>query len=209
MRRIDISMPLTPGMPQFPGDPPFTSEPTHAIARGDHYNVSRLSFGSHAGTHVDPPIHFLPGGATIDRVDLDLLNGPCTVVGVARDCAAITPSDLPLFSPSTRRVLFRTANSERWARGEAFFSDYVALTLPAAEELLRRGVRLVGVDALSIESDPGETYPVHHHLLRGGALILAGLLLADVAPGPYELECLPLALRDGDGGPARALLRTP
>jgi len=201
-------MPLRPGMPAFPGEPDFVSEPTQSLSRGDAYSTSRLTFGSHAGTHIDPPRHFLPNGEAVDQIDLEILNGPCLVVGVDRHRAEVGPSDLPPFPPGTQRVLFRTANSERWLRNGPFFPDYVALGLPAAEELLRRGVRLVGIDALSVESDPHGRFPVHHLLLGGGALILEGLLLAEVAPGPYELECLPLRLKGGDGGPARAILRT-
>jgi arylformamidase len=209
MRRFDISMPLQPGMAAFPGDPEFVSEPTHSLSRGDAYSASRLSFGSHAGTHVDPPRHFLPDGEAVDHIDLGILNGPCLVVGVDRTRLEVGRSDLPPFPSETRRVLFRTSNSERWARDGGYFPDFVALTLSAAEELLRRGIRLVGIDALSVESDPQLRFPVHHLLLRGGALILEGLWLAEVPPGPYELECLPLRLHEGDGGPARAVLRAP
>jgi arylformamidase len=209
MRRIDISMPLHPGMPAFPGDPGFRSEPVRSLARGDPYALSLLAFGSHAGTHIDPPRHFLPEGTPVDRVDLDVLNGPCVVVGVDARKAEIGPADIPALPPGTRRVLFRTANSERWSRGEGFFPDYVALALPAAESLLRQAVRLVGIDSLSVESDPSEKYPVHRRLLGEGVLLLEGLCLAEAPPGLYDLECLPLPLRDGDGGPARAVLRAP
>ncbi len=195
-------------MAAFPGDPGFTSQPTHSLDRGDPYALSRLTLGSHAGTHIDPPLHFLREGLSADRIDLGILNGPAQVVGVDRDRLEVGASDLPPFPPGIDRVLFRTRNSERWARDEPFFPDYVALSLPAAEELRRRGVRLVGIDSLSIESDPEGRYPIHHLLLGRGVLILEGLQLADADPGPYELECLPLRLAGGDGGPARAVLRT-
>jgi arylformamidase len=208
-RMIDISMPLAAGMAAFPGDPEFRSVPQHSLARGDAYSVSSLAFGSHAGTHLDPPCHFLLGGATIDQIDLAVVNGPCVVVQVASDRREVGPSDVAEVPAGARRVLFRTSNSERWARSGAFFSDYVALTPEAAGALLNRGVRLVGIDSLSVESDPTGKFPVHHRLLGGGALILEGLELANAPPGPYELLCLPLRLRGGDGGPARALLLAP
>ncbi|MCI4365764.1 MAG: cyclase family protein [Thermoplasmata archaeon] len=202
-------MSLHAGLAVFPGDAPFRSEPSHSVARGDPYSVSTLQFNSHAGTHVDPPSHFLQGGLSADRLDLAALNGPCLVLGVDSARRVIGPSDLPEFAAGTQRVLFRTSNSQRWAREEGFFSDYVALSLPAAEELVRWKVSLVGIDSLSIESDLTGKFPVHRRLLEAGTIILEGLLLADVAPGPYNLECLPLKIRDGDGGPARAVLRTP
>jgi arylformamidase len=209
MRRIDISMPLFPGMPSFPGDPPFLVTSVSSIARGDPYDLSGLSFGSHAGTHLDPVGHFVPGGATADEIDLEVLNGPCRVVDVDPSVTSVGVDDVAKVPFGTVRALLRTANSARWASSLTFFSDYVGLTPAAATALVERGVRLVGIDALSIENDPTESFPVHHSLLRRGTLILEGLLLAAAPAGEYRLECLPLRLRDGDGGPARAALVTP
>jgi arylformamidase len=207
MRRIDLSMPLRAGMPTFPDDVEFRTSQVRSLGDGDPYTSSQLVLGSHTGTHVDPPIHFLPDGLAVDRLDLAALNGPCLVVDIRAGSARIGPEDLPAFPPETTRILFRTANSPRWARGEGFFSDYVALTLEAAHELVRRKIRLAGIDSLSIESDPEEKYPVHHALLGAGIPILEGLLLADAPPGEHMLDCLPLRLEGGDGGPARAVLR--
>jgi len=206
MRRIDISMPLYPGMPTFPGDRPFGTTRLSSIDRGDPYNLSELSLGSHAGTHVDPPAHFVPGGATTDQLDLEVLNGPCQLVEVDPGSTAVEPSDVARVPKGTTRVLFRTANSPRWARSLTFFPDYVGLTAPAADALLAQKVRLVGLDSLSIENDPTGRFPVHHALLPRGTLILEGLLLQEAPAGRYTLECLPLRLRAGDGGPARATL---
>ncbi len=195
-------------MPAFPGDPPFESEPAHAIARGAPYNLSTLRFGSHVGTHVDPPLHFLPGGAAIDAIDLSALNGPCRVVGVPPSSIEVGPRELSDVPAGTDRVLLRTANSDRWRSRLEYFPDYVAVSLDGADALLDRGCRLVGIDSLSIERDPSGRFPVHHRLLGAGALILEGLLLSEVPAGGYDLECLPLRLQGGDGGPARAVLRT-
>jgi arylformamidase len=208
MRRVDISMPLFAGMPMFPGDPPFESRSVSSLAGGDPYDLSALSFGSHAGTHIDPPSHFLRGGVTVDRLDLDVLVGPCRVVEMGPSTTTIGAKEAGDVPRGTVRVLFRTANSTRWKRELSFFPDFVGLTVAAAEVLLERGVRLVGIDALSIENDPTETYPVHRALLGRGVVLLEGLVLADAPTGEYRLECLPLRLKDGDGGPARATLVT-
>jgi arylformamidase len=202
----DISFPIREGMPGFPGDPSPTLRPVSEIAHGAPYNLSLVSMGTHTGTHVDPPVHFLPGGDPIDRVDVARLNGPATVVRVAEGVPSIDRSIASAVPVGTERVLFRTVNSTRWDRDEGFFADYVALDPEGAGELLRRGVRLVGLDALSIERDAGGKFPVHHALLGGGALILEGLRLGAVEAGEYELRCLPLRLVGGDGGPARAIL---
>lgn len=206
MRRIDVSMPIYSGMPSFPGDPEFVATRFRSMDRGDPYNISGLSFGSHAGTHVDPPVHFVPGGLTIDQVDLEALNGPCIVAQVDPRSSSVRAGDVAKLPPGVERVLFRTANSPRWAKSLSFFPDYVGVSPEAAEQLVERRVRLVGIDSLSIENDPSGRFPVHHTLLSRGSLILEGLLLAAAPPGEYVLECLPLRLRDGDGGPARATL---
>ncbi|MCI4327811.1 MAG: cyclase family protein [Thermoplasmata archaeon] len=209
MRILDVSMPISAGMPTFPGDPGVTVRPARQLAGGDPYNLSVWSFGSHAGTHVDPPLHFLPGGAPADQLDLAVLNGPCVVVVVDPARPRIGRDDVARVPVGATRVLFRTANSVRWARSEAFFGDYVALAPDAADALLDRGVKLVGIDSLSVESDPAEKYPVHHALLGAGTVILEGLRLDLAEPGPYNLRCLPLRLVGGDGAPCRAVLVAP
>lgn len=208
-RRLDVSMPLFAGMPVFPGDLPFSDRPLKRIEHGDPYSLSALAFGTHAGTHVDPPCHFVAGGATTDQLDLDLLNGPCRVVDVPETATSVGAAEVERVPPGTTRVLLRTANSARWRRGLEFFPDYVALGPDGAKALLDRGIRLVGIDALSIESDPTGTFPVHHALLGAGALIIEGLLLDGAPAGEYELACLPLKVRGGDGGPARVTLSAP
>ncbi len=202
-------MPLFVGMPVFPGDPPFGTQRTHSIDRGDPYNLSTLTFGSHAGTHVDPPVHFVTEGATIDRIDLGILRGPCRVMAIPRSAGSVGPRELSGVPSGIERLLLRTANSNRWQRRVEFFPDYVALAPEGADLLIERGIRLVGIDSLSIERDATGKFPVPHRPLGSGSRILEALLLAEVPPGPYVLECLPLRLRDGDGGPARAALASP
>lgn len=206
---LDVSMPLREGMPAMPGDPPVELRPLARLDAGSPFNLSRLTLGTHAGTHLDPPGHFLPGAPLADRLDLRLLNGECRVVRVPSRAGTISPAELERVPQGTKRVLLRTANSTRWARKLEYFADYVGLSLEGARLLLRRGVRLVGIDSLSIEHDLSERFPVHRELLGNGAVILEGLLLAGARPGRYELRCLPLRVQDGDGGPARAVLFPP
>lgn len=193
-------------MPVFPGDVEFGLRASRRIRDGDRYNLSRITLGTHAGTHIDPPLHFIDGGAAVDEVDLGAMNGPCRVWPVPDRVASITARELSGVPGGTERVLLKTSNSARWNASRAFFPEYVALDDSAAQYLVESGVRLVGIDGLSIESDPSERFPVHHRLLSAGVLILEGLELFGVPPGDYELRCLPLRLRGGDGGPARALL---
>jgi len=208
VRTIDVSMPLFEGMPRFPGDPPFATEPVARLALGGPYDLSRLTMGSHTGTHLDPPSHFVPGGVPVDGVDLDALNGPCQVVAGGANGRSVTAAEAETVPPGTARLLWRTPNSARWARRLAFFDDFVGLSLGAAERLVERGVRLVGIDALSVENSGSETYPVHRRLLERGVVILEGLLLEEAPPGRYDLQCLPLRWRGGDGSPSRVVLTT-
>ena len=189
-RLIDISLELGPDTPVFPGDPPVEVE---TICEAP-FRLSRLVMTTHSGTHLDAPAHFIPGGATLAELSLEALSGPCWVLAV--EATAIAPADLAAHWPArpVSRLLLRTG-------GKA------GLTEAAAHWLVKRGVSLVGIDALSIETDDS-TYPVHHALLGEGVLILEGLALSHVTPGPYELLCLPLKVTAPDGAPVRAALRS-
>lgn len=207
MRIYDITVPLSPTLPVYPGDPTVDITPIAEIARGDAANVSRMVLSTHSGTHVDAPRHFLPQGSTIDAVDPHLLLGPAQVYEFpyARHLTAEDLHPLPL--GNVRRVLFKTLNSALWAQ-PGFQTTYTALTASAAHLLVARGVQLVGIDYLSVDAFENQEFPVHRILLSAGVLILEGLNLHAVPPGPYELLVLPLLLHHGDGAPARALLRT-
>jgi arylformamidase len=209
MRTIEISFPIEEGMPAFPGDPPVTIRKSRSIDWGDPYELSVLSMGSHTGTHVDPPVHFLPGGATVDQIDLSTLNGPCYVLHVPDGTGTVGAAEIDRLPEGADRVLLRTRNSPRWESSDAYFPEYVALDIEGARRLVARGVRLVGVDALSIDGPSAREFPVHRALLGAGVVVLEGLRLAGAREGAYELRCLPLRISGGDGGPCRAVLVEP
>jgi arylformamidase len=209
MRWYDISMPVHPGMAVFPGDPAVRVRRLRSLSAGDEYGLSELSMGSHTGTHVDPPAHFLSGGETVDQIDPGLLNGPCYVLRVPDTAGSIGPSELGRAPATVERLLLRTRNSERWAAGESYFDDHVALTLEGAETVVGRGIRLVGIDGLSVEAGGSDGHPVHRRCLSAGVILVEGLCLDRIPEGPYELRCLPLRLLEGDGAPARAFLCAP
>jgi arylformamidase len=205
---IDISVPLLPGMPVWPGDGDFRIVPVKRMATGDKNNVSRLDCGVHTGTHVDAPWHFLKEGNTVEQLPLDAMLGEAFVAYLPEVdvITAETLSQLTLPAGATR-LLLRTRNSELWETGVAEFrKDFVALTSDAAQWLVDQGIRLIGVDYLSVHRY-GDNAPTHQILLRAGIVIVEGLNLAGVAPGKYELICLPLRLNGADGAPARAVLR--
>jgi arylformamidase len=207
MKTYDISIPITPTMPTYPGDPPVSIVPEKQIAKGDRSNVSRLSLGNHTGTHVDPPVHFVPGGKTVDQLDLNVLYGPARVVDMTHVERVITARDLECARIPKRaaRVLLRTRNSSLWERA-GFQKDFVALAPDAAQWLVDRGVKLIGIDYLSVEAFGAREPQTHRTLLGAGIIVVEGLNLREIAPGNYTLICLPLKIQNGDGAPARAIL---
>jgi arylformamidase len=203
----DISLPISESLVVWPGDPPVRiTQPLH-LDRGDEATVSHLDMGAHTGTHVDAPAHFIPEGSGVDALDLNVLVGPALVVHAleADALSAEVLATLPI-PPGTERILFRTRNSELWARGEhAFQEDFVAIIEDGARWLIERGTRLVGVDYLSVAPFDDVT-PTHRALLRAGVVPLEGLNLSGIEPGVYQLVCLPLKIADADGAPARTIL---
>lgn len=201
----DLTVTLRAGMPTYDGEP----GPTRALLKifeRDGVNVSVVSLGAHTGTHVDAPVHFLPGREGVDQLPLPAMLGPCWVVEVrgqghvdARDLeAAGVPSD-------AERVILNTGNSRFWD-DDHFHRDFRALTTAAARWLVARGVRLIGIDYLSIDPYEAREAPAHQVLLGAGVVVLEGLDLRGVPAGRYELVCLPLKLQGSDGAPARAVL---
>jgi arylformamidase len=207
MRVIDISLPISESLAVWPGDPPIRiTQPAH-LDRGDVATITRLDMGAHTGTHVDAPAHFIAGGPGVDAIDLNVLVGPALVVRVP-EADAVSARVLEELSipPGTKRVLFRTRNSERWASGgNEFWEDFVGITEDGARWLVEHAIRLVGMDSLSVGpfADP---VPTHLVLLGAGMVAVEGLNLSAVAAGTYQLVCLPLKIVGADGAPARVIL---
>lgn len=206
MKIYDVTLPLSEDMIVYPGDPPVKIERKSAISKNEAaYNLSHYSFGSHSGTHVDPPNHFIMNGVTVDKLPLELLMGRARVVEVT--AARIDEAVLEEFDfTADARVLFKTRNSYL-LNGKNFVGDYVYVTAGAARLLVSNGIKVVGIDYLSIEKFGDESFETHRTLLGAGTVIIEGLDLREVEPGDYEMICLPLKVRDGDGAPARVVLR--
>jgi arylformamidase len=202
----DISVPLRPGMPVWADEIAVENMPVSTVAR-DEAAVSRLVMGTHTGTHVDPPSHFIEGGDGVDKLPLDAMIGPCVVRRFSTRFE-VTADDLQAASipEGTVRLLLATPSAELWDV-PGFHTNYTGLALSGAEWCLAHGVRLVGIDYLSIERvDSPSAWQTHKTLLGAGVVILEGLDLRAVPEGEYTLVCLPLKLEGGDGAPARAVL---
>lgn len=206
MKIYDVTVPLSKELVVYPGDPQVRIERKSIINKNDSkYNVSRIAFGSHTGTHIDPPFHFIEDGITVDNLPLEMLIGRARVVEVTApriDEAVLEEFDFT----ADVRVLFKTRNSYLWS-SKSFVEEFVYITPGAARALVNEGIKVVGIDYLSVEKFGAKEPETHLTLLKAGTLIIEGLDLREVEPGDYELICLPLKIKDGDGAPARVVLR--
>ncbi len=203
---LDVSVRLAAGIPVYPGNPDFELQPVTRIADGESSNVSRLVMGTHTGTHVDAPKHFFDDGLGVDALPLDLLLGRARVVEITKrggiGATELTEAGLR----EDIRVLLKTSNSALW-NGEAFHQDYTHLTEGGARYLVDQGVKVIGIDYLSVEQFKKAGGPAHRALLSQGVVIIEGLNLSETEPGMYEMYCLPLRIGGGDGAPARVILK--
>jgi len=204
LRLWDISQTLRAALPVWPGDTAFSSRPRWAIGGDSPVNVAAFETSTHAGTHADAPLHYDLAGAAAGDVALDAYIGPCRVID-ARGCGAVLSRAFVagLIEPPPR-VLFRTY--DRFPH-DAWRSDFTAVAADAVALLAERGVRLIGVDAPSLDPQDSKTMDAHHAVLAADMRILEGLVLDDVPPGDYELIALPLKLAGLDSSPVRAVLR--
>jgi arylformamidase len=206
MKLIDVSVPLDSNVPTYPGNTPFQVEAIKRLATGDSSNVSSLHMSAHAGTHVDAPRHFFDDGPGTEHLSLEILCGRARVIELTTR-KAVTPEDLAHFDlREDVRLLIKTHNSRLWGSA-TFHTDYIGVTQPAAKFLVEHGVKLLGVDYLSVEQFKTPGAPAHRMLLGAGTIVIEGLNLRDVEPGTYEMFCLPLAIVGADGAPARVVLR--
>lgn len=202
MEMIDITRPIITDMTVWPGDESVLLERTASISEGSMVNVSRIHMGVHTGTHIDAPLHFIDYGKSVDELDICLFSGWVQVLDV-KGTHCIEPEQIAQLSDDA--VFFKTTYSEK-TLNEAFDPNYTGLSPEATRLLLDQGVRVVGTDALSIESFYGNSFPVHQALLGKEVLVIEGLCLKDVSPGRYRYLCMPLLIKGADGSPARVFL---
>jgi arylformamidase len=198
-RWIDISVPLDTRTLAWPGDRPFELKRDCSLANGGECNLSSFAMSAHLGTHLDSPLHYVAGGASLDSLPFDAVIGPARVLSLDDlEAQPVQPGE---------RILLKTRNSDTEWWTEPFRDNYAHLSLAQARSLADRGIHLIGIDYLSI-GGPGESgAEVHRVLLNAGVWILESLNLCGVEPGVYEIVCLPLRIAGIEGSPARAILR--
>jgi len=209
MKIYDITVPISENVPVYEGDPKVEITTANSIKKGDAANVSKLCFGAHTATHVDAPNHFIEGTRKVDQLDLHKLIGKCRVVEIDKSVLAIKAKHVADLE-NAERVLFKTRNSDFWNNSaDGFRQDFTYIEPEAAQILVEKGVKLVGIDYLSVEKFGSTDFRTHKILLEKEVVIIEGLDLREVSAGDYELICLPLKIisETGDGAPARAVLR--
>jgi arylformamidase len=204
----DVSVPITNTMPVWPSDPPvkLTPKPHQSGDKTQRVVVTNIEMGSHSGTHIDAPWHFIDSGSRLNEIPLETLVGAATVFEIPNvpSIGIREVENLPL--DGVERILFKTENSKHWADGK-FYEQFVYLELEAAQFLVDRGAKLVGIDYLSIDQFKSEKHPTHFALLGRNVVIVEGLNLSRISAGKYEITALPLNLQDVDGAPTRVILQ--
>ena len=205
---IDITVPFSTDLPLWPGDPAPSMDYMKCMAGGYRCNVTRLETGVHFGTHLDAPCHFIEGKKGVDELDLNVLVGTCTLIEIP-DVQKIEVADLEAcnIKKGTERLLIKTYNSHYWyLPAHEFRKDYSAITADAAAWIVDFGIKLIGIDYLSIQLFDDQVSTTHLVLLDAEVIIVEALDLRFAEPGNYRLTCLPMKLVGADGAPVRALI---
>lgn len=202
---VDVSIPLEVGMTVWPGDLNFKFEPDRRISNGANANTSFLHLSTHTGTHCDAPWHFIESGRKLDAVDKQIFFGKAQIIewNYETHISAEPLKNVELLP----RVLFKTKNSLLPTMGE-FHPEFLGILPDCAQLLVDKGVKLVGIDYLSI-APYKQSRPTHEILLKNEVFIIEGLRLANIPEGIYDFVVLPLHIIGADGSPCRAFLYLP
>lgn len=203
----DVTAPISNAMPVWPGDPPVQLTPKSHVSRDKSHTVhlTSIEMGSHTGTHVDAPFHMIDGAKRLSDFALDVFVGPVTVFEIP-SASSISRTELEQFNwDGIERALFKTENSKHW-QDRKFYEEFVHLEPEGAQFLADHGIRLVGIDYLSIDKFKSASHPSHFVLLKKDIIIIEGLNLNAVPAGAYHMVALPLNLQGSDGAPARVIL---
>ena len=205
---IDVSVPLHTGMVHWPTDPSVRIERIADMNQGAVCNVSKVEMCAHVGTHMDGLNHFIKDGAPLDTVPFDAVIGPCRIIEI-KDTDSVKRDELKKHNlRKGERILLKTRNSKRQWWDEDFDTRFIHISKDAAQHMVERDIRTIGIDYLSVGGYERDGVECHQVLLGAGVWIIEGLNLTKVRPGKYDLICLPVKIRNSDGAPARAILRS-
>ena len=200
MKIFDVSLPIFEGMPVYKNKP--EKQPEFNTAQNGHVTETRISMDVHTGTHVDAPLHMVPGGDTIETLPIEKLVRKAKVIDLTSSTGFISAEDLA--DKDIQKddfVLFKTKNS--W--DTEFNFEFIYVNSDAAKVLAEIGVAGVGIDALGVERAQ-ENHPTHKQLFQNNIIIIEGLQLKEVPEGEYLMVAAPLKIRGLDASPARIVL---
>lgn len=201
---IDITQPLESNIAHWPEDEPFAYNKTVNKEDSGSVNIGKISMSTHIGTHVDAPFHFTNDGERIIDIDIERYIGKCTIIDI-KDYPEIDATILKKkMHKATQRLLIKTNLPNR---PERFPDDVPPVTPDGASYMAEWGVQLVGVDTPSVDDIDSKDLPGHHALYEHDIYILENVMLDHVSEGEYELIALPLAMKEADGSPVRAVIR--
>lgn len=204
----DLTASISPDLVAFPGDPRYSAEPICSLVGGQKFNLCHMHLGNHTGTHVDFPAHTIEGGKTSSDFPLEYLTGPGIIIKVPPEDKSITRDFVSKQSiMRSDIVFFKTENSKK-SKQAAFTEQYVYIEPEAAEELFQKGVKVVGIDYISVDRYEDEDLSVHNALLSRNVLIVEGLELSEIPEGRYEMFVVPMNIPNMDGLPARVFAKT-
>ncbi len=204
---IDVTVPIRVRMVVWPGNATLQIERRHSIIQGEGNSNSTIHMGAHTGTHMDAPLHFFDNRKNISQMPIDAAVGPARVIEI-RDAESIKPEELkPYNIQRGERILFKTWNSQTCWQTDTFTENFVYITKEAARLLANSGVRLIGIDYLSVGGFKQDLVETHRILLGAEIWLLEGLDLSGVSAGDYDLICLPLKLVEAEASPVRTVLR--
>lgn len=206
MKIYDITAKINDSLPVYGGKRPAVIKLVK-IEEGAAYNFSRIEATTHTGTHADMPSHFIDGSATCDTIALDYFYGRAKLIRI-QTRTHITKADLARHEIPAGIILLIDTGQSMYMSKKSLHENFIALTPEAAQYLVEKQVKTVGIDYLSIDPYGDDDFPVHKILLGNNICALEGLVLAHVPEGEYTISALPLNIEDGDGSPVRAILVT-
>jgi len=204
MKIYDITASISNNLPTYSEERPEII-PLVQMEKGDICNVSRHITTTHTGTHADMPRHFIADGADCESVDLRHFYGTAKVLKIPAT-SHITKADLEGHDIQPGDIILLDTGQSKYMSQPNLREDFIALTSSAAEYLVEKKIKTVGIDYLSVDPYGVPDFPVHKILLTNGIAALEGLVLRHVPAGEYILSALPHKLPGGDGSPVRAVL---
>jgi len=208
---VDVSVLVDPDTtPVYPGNAPPKFTVLQSFDKGNGLTLSMVEMGNHTGTHIDAPLHFVKGGATIDEIPASKMIGPALVIEVSPTAKIVDAAELNRHAwHGATRILFKTRSSyDNFFGDKDFHKDFVGVAPDAAQLMADAGVQLVGIDYLSAEQFGAAAPLTHRTLLGKGVVIVEGMDLRSIKGGRYDLIVLPIRLKGLEAAPARALLRS-